>query len=356
MVLTHLKLHRFRNYDSLDIDFDPKLNLILGKNGTGKSNLAEAIFYLSLARSWRTSEDRLLVKEGEEVATIEASIQEGPLNRSVSIELSKSHKRIAVNGKNVRRLSELSALTNVICFSPGDVPLFMGNPGVRRNFLDVSLAKSSLDYFTLIARYDRLLRERNAALKEASPNLRLLDVLTEQMIEVSLPLIRLRALYVNEINRVLPGILNALKGPGSSGTLVYRPFVKGDENFTENARAAFKKALESDLKHRTTSVGPHREDLSFLLNGKDLADYGSQGENRMAVLSLKLAPYFLIEDPEKKPILVLDDVASELDETHTKNLFAFIKTLGQVFVTATEIQTPDAAVIDVSEGKATRRK
>ena len=336
MILKHLELRNFRSYESLSIDFDPAINEIVGSNGVGKSNLAEAIHYLSLARSWRTSDDSLLIQDGKAEASIIANIEEGPLHREVEIDLSKGKKRILVNGKPVRRLSELSRLTNVIVFSPSNVPLFLGSPGERRGFLDLSISKQSLDYFTLIGRYDKLLKERNAALKAAQIDTRLVGVLTEQMIEVSYPLIKLRALYIAELNRVLPDILSKLKGPGNAAELVYRPFVKADENFTENARNAFSRAKESDYRQRTTSVGPHREDFSLLLNGKDIADYGSQGENRIAVLSLKMAPYLLIEDEGRKPILVLDDVYSELDSDHAERLGEYLKGLKQVFITATK--------------------
>ena len=355
MILKHLELRNFRSYDSLSLDFGPSVNEVVGPNGVGKSNLAEAIHYLSLARSWRTSDDRLLIKDGKDEATILAEIEEGPLHREVGITIGKDKKKITLNGKPLRRLSELSRLVNVIVFSPADVPLFLGSPGERRGFLDLSISKQSLDYFTLIGRYDKLLKERNAALKMAKIDDRLVDVLTEQMIEVSYPLIKLRALYIAELNRVLPGILNKLKGPGNVAELIYRPFVKADENFIENARNAFYRAKESDYRHHTTSVGPHREDFSFLLNGKDIADYGSQGENRIAVLSLKMAPFSLIEDEGRKPILVLDDVYSELDREHADRLGEYLGELKQVFITATKQQTQGASLIEVSAGKATRR-
>jgi DNA replication and repair protein RecF len=355
MILKHLELRNFRNYDSLSVDLDPAINEIVGPNGVGKSNLAEAIHYLSLARSWRTSDERLLIKDGADEASIVAEIEEGALHREIEITIGRDKKKIALNGKPIRRLSELSRLVNVIVFSPADVPLFLGSPGERRRFLDLSLSKQSLDYFALIGRYDKLLKERNAALKARNIDDRLIDVLTEQMIEVSYPLIKLRALYISELNKVLPTILGKLKGPGNAAELVYRPFVKADEKFTENARNAFSRAKESDYRHRTTSVGPHREDFSFLLNGKDIADYGSQGENRMAVLSLMMAPYSLIEDEGKKPIFVLDDVYSELDKDHAERLGIYLKELKQVFVTATKTKTEGSSIIEVTAGKATRR-
>jgi len=355
MILTHLGLRDFRNYPVLSLDPGSGLNLILGDNAAGKSNLAEAVHYLSLARSWRTQEDRLLIRDHAESALIQASIQEGGLTRQIEIEIAKNHKRITVNGKNVRRLSELSKLVNVIVFAPNDVSLFLNSPGERRNFLDVALGKQSLDYFSLISRYNRLLQERNAALKRLRPDRGIVAVLTKQMIEVAEPLVKLRHMYVNEINRVLPDLVGRLRGEPSKASIVYRPFVKDDDEFAQAAEKAFGEALENDLLHRSTSVGPHREDFSFRLNGKNVAEYGSQGENRLAVFALKIAPYFLIEDEAKKPICVLDDVTSELDGAHQKNLLEFVKTLSQVFLTATKLDIEGASIIDVSANKAIRR-
>lgn len=355
MILKRLRLRNFRSYPELDLSFDAGLTLITGPNAAGKSNLAEAIHYLSLARSWRTSDDRLLIGENGDSATILANLEEGVLQRSVSIEIGKGRKKIEINGKPVRRLSELSKLVNVIIFSPSDVPLFLESPGERRNFLDVALSKQSLDYFSLISRYNRLLLERNAALKREKPDLALIEVLTGQMIEVAEPLDKYRHMYVEQLNETLPGLLSQLRGEATTAQLIYRPFVRDDDEFPKRAKKAFAEALESDLFHKSTSIGPHREDFSFRLNGKNVADYGSQGENRLSVFALKLAPYFLIEDAGKKPICVLDDVTSELDEGHKKNLLEFVKSLSQTFITATELKIEGASNIEVSSHKAIRR-
>lgn len=351
MILTHLGLTHFRSYSSLSLDLAPGLNLILGPNGAGKSNLAEAVYYLSLARSWRSTEDGVLIQSGERSALINAEVSEGSLHRHIAMEIFPQNKRIAVNGKGVRRLSELSRLTNVIVFSPSDVPLFQGSPGERRSFLDISLSKRSLDYFQTLQAYNRLLKERNAALKEENPDVALVKVLGEQMAEKSVTLLRLRALYIGQINQSLPKVISELRDEPTEASLVYHPFVKVNEEAPKAAKAAFARSLDSDLRHHATSVGPHREDFSFLFQGKDLASYGSQGENRVAVLALKLTPYFLIDDPDKKPICVLDDAMSELDEVRQKRLLSFVRSnLSQTLITTTNTIQSGAAIIDVAPG------
>ena len=356
MILTRIRLQDFRGYDSLELSFDPKRNYFVGPNASGKTNLAEAIHYLSLARSFRTNEDGNLIRHGKDVARIDAEVYEGSLRRLIGIEIGKDGKRITLNGKPLRRLSELATLVNVIVFSPEDALLFKDSPGQRRNFLDVGISKQSEDYFRLITRYNGLLKQRNAALKKANPDLGVIEAITTQLIDVSEPIVRYRSLFVSSLNRVVPTVLGRLKGEHVSCALVYRSYVKDDGSFKENARKAFQEALEGDLLRKSTSLGPQREDFSFRLEGKDIAEFGSQGENRMAALALKLSPYLLVESSDKKPICVLDDVLSELDASHRENLLRLLSEWGQTFLTATQIESHGESVIDISAHKAIRRK
>jgi DNA replication and repair protein RecF len=355
MILTRIKLRHFRSYEELDLDFGPGLTLIVGDNAAGKTNLAEAIQFLSLARSFRTNEEENLIQDGAEMATIEATVREGAMNRTLRIEVSRKGKRVFLNGKPIQRLSELSRLVNVIVFSPADVSLFMGSPGERRNFLDVSLSKQSLDYFRLIGSHTRILKERNALLKGANPDLGLLDVLDHQLAELSEPIVGYRSLYLAQLSAALPSLLGRLRGDDASAALVYRPFLKQGEGFVERAYQAYRASRENDLFRKSTGIGIQREDFSLRLKGKDVAEFGSQGENRMAVLALKLCPYFLVEDEEKKPICVLDDVTSELDAEHNARLFEILKEFSQAFVTTTQYSIEGASYVDVAANKATRR-
>ena len=355
MILKRLQLTNFRSYPTLDLEFGDGANLILGSNASGKTNLAEAIYFLSLARSWRTLEEKNLIRSGAEFASIRAFVQEGNLHREILIELTPQGKRAFLNGKPVRRLSELSRMVNVLLFSPDDVRLFEGPPGDRRAFLDVSLSKRSADYLALIGRQAALLKSRNALLKDGGGDRDLLEVVTRQLIEVQEPIVRYRTMYVTSLNAILPGVLAALRGEKASCSLLYRSFVKDDGSFQESAEKAYRDALEGDILHRSTSVGVHREDFSLRLNGKDVAEFGSQGENRMCALALKLSPFFLIEEPEREPICVLDDVTSELDVHNAGRLLDYLSQLGQSFLTATDLSLQGASVIEVADHNALRR-
>ena len=355
MILERLTLTNFRTYESLDLNFGEGANLITGSNASGKTNLAEAVYFLSLTRSWRTQEEKNLIRFGSEMAVICAYVREGDLHREIKIELSPEGKRVFLNGKPVRRLSELSKLVNVLLFTPSDVRLFKGPPAERRSFLDVSLSKRSNDYLSLIGKQNALIKSRNALLKEGGNNRELLEVVTDQLIDVQEPIVRYRTMYVTSLNAVLPKVLGALRGITASCSLVYRSFVKDDGTFKTRAKKAYMDALESDLLHKSTSIGTHREDFSLKLEDRDVAEFGSQGENRMAALALKLSPYFLIEEAEKKPICVLDDVTSELDADNVERLLNYLPRLGQSFLTATELSLHDASIFEVSNHNVTRR-
>ena len=357
MKVTHLELRNFRNYGSLSLDFTNGLTAIEGANGSGKTNLAEAIYYLSLAKSWRTSEDAAIIRNGEDYALVKAAVEENGLRRDIEISITANGRRISINGKQARRLSELSKLVNVILFSPEDVSIFKGPPSDRRSFIDTSLSKKSLDYFSLIGKYNRLLSERNAALKVNSPDLTLIGVLTEQLIEAGEPISRYRRMYIDDLNKVMSGLASELYGRDRRIVIVYKPFIKNEPSWKEEATKAYKRSLEGDVTHKTTSIGIHREDFALNLDDMDISVYGSQGENRLAAIAMKIAPFFLIEDEGKRPITVLDDVYSELDGEHAKRLSDVIaKHLQQVFVTTAGAHINGASCVEVSGQKAIRRK
>ena len=355
MILSQLELRSWRNYPSLNLAFDKGLNIIEGKNGEGKTNIAEAIHYLSLAHSWRVNDDAPLILKGETNALLRALVEEGEIKRMVEIRLSREGKRILLNDKPLKKLSELSTLVNVLLFSPADTSLFSGSPADRRNFLDVSIAKQDPTYFAFIAAYRHLLSERNAALKMEKRDPSYLEILVNRLLEVEKPIVEKRFAYVSKINERLPLIASRLFGSPRAVKVVYRPFLEMNDNFIEEGKKAYKKSLESDLIHKNTSLGVHREDFGCYLDEKDVGVYGSQGENRLMAIALKLCPYFLIAEPSKKPIAVLDDVYSELDSLHANNLSKLLLEMNQVFVTATKLNVKEASTIEVSNHKAYRR-
>lgn len=355
MIVKNLVLRNFRNYDFAKVEFDPKLNIIVGKNAAGKTNIVEAIYFLSLARSFRTSEYGELIKNKRQYSEIEARVEQDTINKDIVALMTSSSKKFTCNDKPVKKLSDLSQLINVIVFEPKDTLMFSDSPLVRRNYLNINLSKKSPIYLENLMVFEKLLKERNAILKSDEVDKLQLDVVTEQMIAVEETICRYRAAYISEINNILSRLITKLKGKEEKAELVYLPFIKLDDKFKNSCARAYAHNVESDIKHKATQLGIHREDMKMILNGKDIALQGSQGENRIAVIALKLAPYFLIEEKEKKPIIILDDVMSELDEEHKQRLLTFVKGLEQVFITATKTNITDAAIFEVSEHIITRR-
>ena len=355
MIVTKLILRNFRNYDNLNVRFEPGLNIIVGNNAAGKTNIVEAIHFLSLARSFRTSENSELIKNERQFATIEVRVEQDTIRKDIVAIMTPTSKKITCNGKSIKKISELSNLINVIVFEPKDALMFNDSPLVRRKFLDVNLSKKSPVYLDNLMSFDKLLKERNALLKDDKVDMVQLKVVTDQLISVQESICRYRQTYVNEINGVLSKIIASIKNQRDVAKLEYSPFVRVDDKFIANATRAYERSLESDIKHKVTQVGIHREDMVMMLNGKDISTHGSQGENRIAVIALILSPYFLIEDKDKKPVIVLDDVMSELDKDHKTRLMKFLEKFEQVFITSTSTTVKNASVYEVKEHNITRR-
>lgn len=349
MIVKNLTLKNFRNHHYLTYAFQKGINLILGPNGVGKTNIVEAIYYLSVVRSFRTPDEPNLIQKGMEHSEISSVIHEGDIIRKIKVNLSKDGRRVLLNNKPVSKLSDLAKCVNVVLFEPKDVLLFRGLPKARRNFLDISISKRSAVYLDAISRYEKILKERNELLKQENPDKVLLETTTELLVKLSAPIVSYRQMYVKDINDILIKITRALTGVNDEIKIHYTPFVPYDKEFQKNAKEAFNKGLEGDLKRKATSIGVHREDFSVSLNGRDIAMFGSQGENRLVALALKLSPYFLIEDKDKRPIVVLDDVLSELDANHQERLIKFLRKFEQVFITATHAEIKDVALYQLKQ-------
>ncbi len=339
MIVKSLQLRQFRNYQDLNLTFRPGLNVLEGENGVGKTNVVEAIYYLSFARSFRSGETTDLIAYDCDFASIEAEVLVGAYPKRMRIVLSSKGKQIICNGKEVKRLSELADFIHVLEFDPRDVNLFDASPKYRRNFLDIQLSKRSIAYLEAMTRYEKLLKERNAILKENQISKEHLEVVTEMMGKEAYIIDKERKKYLRELNPIVNKVMNAIGGDKREISLQYQPFVDEEEEsaYTQKARELYQKAYETDVRFRATSIGIHREDFSTCLNGREIDQFGSQGEKRMAALSIKVAPYFLIEEKEKRPIVVLDDVLSELDETGQERLLSFFERFEQVFLTGTKV-------------------
>ena len=333
-----IKLKNFRSHYQLNLEFNKGINVLEGRNACGKTNIAEALYYLSLARSFRKVDDSQLISYNHEIAEIESLINEGDVKRKIKIIIDKNGKYIFLNGNKIKRISELSNVVNAIVFEPKDVLLFKGSPKERRNFLDLSISKISNIYLEYLNEYEKILKERNEALKDKNFDKNLLEILTDKLINISEKIITYRMSFSKDINDILNKLAHALTGVRTHVVMNYQPFVTYNSSFKIEAKKYYEKYLENDLKNKSTSIGIHREDFYVKYNDKNIAEYGSQGENRMVALALKLSPYFLQKDKNKRPFIILDDVMSELDQTHQIRLIKLLKKFEQVFITTTKLQ------------------
>ncbi|MFA5686954.1 MAG: DNA replication/repair protein RecF [Bacilli bacterium] len=355
MILNSISLRNYRNHKSVDLFFEKGLNFIVGDNAQGKTNIVEAIHFLSLGRSFRTNEDFNLINDQSDTAYVIANITFGDLKKKISVSLSPSGKKVLYNNKVVKKLSELNDIINVIIFEPPTTMLFKTSPKTRRDFLDINLSKIDENYLKSLFSYEKILKERNNLLKNEDVNLDQLEIITDMLIDAAEKIVVSRTNYIYEINKVFPKVVSTINKTKENVSINYFPFVKADEDYKINAKTAFSKALESDLKKKVTSIGPHREDFKISLNNKDVAKYGSQGENRLLALSLTLCPYFLIKEKDKKPIIVLDDVMSELDDENKERLISFLTNFEQVFITSTSLQSKGVNTYEIKNNKILRR-
>lgn len=349
MYLNDIQLTDFRNYDQLDVAFSPGVNVFIGENAQGKTSLLEAIYMLSLARSHRTSNEKEAIRWQQDFARIEGNVTTKSSDHlPLALTLTKSGKKAKVNHLNQNRLSDYIGKMNVVLFAPEDLELIKGGPQLRRKFIDMELGQMSPKYLYESVQYSRLLKQRNAYLKqllykEAKDQV-YLDILTEQLASSATHVIYQRIRFVKQLESWAKPIHATISHDLEELTLAYRgPFELSIEmseaEIYEKMMAAFEVKKENELERGVTLVGPHRDDLTFKVNGRDVQKFGSQGQQRTTVLSMKLAEIECMHELlGEYPILLLDDVLSELDNERQTHLLKSIQTKVQTFLTTTSLE------------------
>lgn len=334
MIIQSLELKNFRNYHDLDLSFDRGTNILYGDNAQGKTNVLESIYLSATSRSHKGSKDKEMILFEQEEAHIRTIVEKNETENQIDIHLKKnSSKGIAVNRVPIRRAGDLFGVLNIVFFSPEDLDIIKDGPSRRRKFLDMELSQMDRIYFDDLTKYSKILKQRNQLLKDIyfHPDLKdTLSVWDDQMISYGKNIICRRKSFISELNKIVTVIHSNISGGKEILKLVYEPSCEEDE--LEKAR---KDCLERDLKGGTTSFGPHRDDIAFLVNGNDIRKYGSQGQQRTAALSLKLAEIELVKQmTHDTPVLLLDDVLSELDSSRQNYLLKSIDHI-QTIITCT---------------------
>ena len=326
MKITELEIKNFRNYNYAKISLDSKLNILVGNNAQGKTNLLESIFLLALGKSPRVNKDKDLVKWDKESSNIKLTIQKEVGNTYIEIKLFKQGKKvILINGIPIKKISELFGVLNVVYFFPDDLKLIKESPSERRKFMDMDICQASKQYFYLLSRYLRILNQRNKLIKTTKDINTLKDAICiwdEQLADTASKIILSRIKFINKLAPKVENCHHYLTGNDEKLNLSYVG-VTGDtsKEIKDKLLESYKQTLEKDFELGYTTIGPHRDDLKITLDDIDLRTFGSQGQQRTASLSLKLAEIDTFKaETSETPILLLDDVLSELDDIRQKKL------------------------------------
>lgn len=334
MYIESVQLKNFRNYDSLELKFDKETNIFYGNNAQGKTNILEAIYLCGTTKSHKGSKDKETIRFGEEDAHIRMNVVKNDISYKIDMHLRKNKaKGVAINGIPIRKARELLGIVNIVFFSPEDLNIIKSGPGERRRFMDLELCQLDPLYLADLAGYNHIVNQRNKLLKEISFNARLMDTLDvwdAQMIQYGRKVIDKRRSFVKDLNSVIQEIHKNLTGGMEHLEVIYEP--SAESAFFEESLARNK---DRDIRMKMTSVGPHRDDLCLMADGVDIRRYGSQGQQRTAALSLKLSEIYLVKQKIKDtPVLLLDDVLSELDSSRQTYLLDSIHDI-QTMITCT---------------------
>jgi DNA replication and repair protein RecF len=351
--LESLKLINFRNYNQLTLKFHPKINVFVGANAQGKTNILEAIYLTSTAKSFRTSKDRELIKFDKERAYVKVEGKKRYTDTMIELKLEEGKKKqIKLNGITLSKNSEILNNVYVVVFSPEDLKLIKEGPNERRKFINNEISQMKPSYFHHLNGYQKVLMQRNNLIKKIYHNKKYIDTLDiwdEKLIELGTKLMIERSKFVTRISPLSRLIHRKITENKENLEVKYMSSIGLKNTFqetVENFRKILKESLEGDLKRGTTTVGPHRDDLGVFVNGIDIRNFGSQGQQRTAALSLKLAEIELIKgETSEYPILLLDDVMSELDINRQKFLIKALKDV-QIFITTTEINCLNELSVD----------
>ena len=342
MYLERLAVMNFRNYKQLDVKFNKGVNYLLGDNGVGKTNLLEAIYYLSNLESFRCNEDRNLINEFKGQFRLEAIVDS--INYKLSI--GQNFKNLQIDGIEYKKYREYLGKINVIEFIPEQVYLFKDSPKDRRKFMDKELSKLDKVYLENLLVYNKLLKQRNELLKtSASYKEKLFEILDDKMAELQCYIILKRKEFLNDLTKYLNELNEEFKI-----TLEYNSFLK--DITKEEVLKKYKDSYLKDKEKLVTTLGIHRDDFTMAINGVEIANYASQGEQRYCVLLLKLALGKLIKESiNKDPVIILDDVFSELDSNRKKKVYDILKEYEQVFISGCIKEELKMDVYEVKNGK-----
>lgn len=357
MILKKIKISNFRNYEKSSLEFHDGINIIYGNNGQGKTNLLESIYVLALTKSHRSFIDQHLIQKGKESATIKGTLLKNDFPKELEVVIKKTTKAFQIDQNKIKKSSDYISNMNIIIFYPEDLEIIKGSPAIRRRYLNTELSQIYSHYINILSDYNKLLKFRNDYLKKISRNEPIdsvyFEILNQYFIDKAILIYKMRKKFVEKLNQYCTDIFYDLSGL-SNFLIHYHSFMEFDDDSIDDMKLKMKEKLtenfSTEKKLGTTLTGPHRDDLEFYLNDINLKNYGSQGQQRMAVLALKLSEVqMILKKTEETPILLLDDVFSELDQQKKNNLLKYIQGNIQTIITTTDLDQVDPSIVDESK-------
>ncbi len=358
MEILDLKLRNFRNFRNLNIKFNKNKNIIIGNNGMGKTNLIEAIYVLGLTKSFRGTNENIIITKNENSTKIEGNIN-GNIKANYQITLSSNGKKAKINNKNQEKLSDYLSKINIILFNPDDLKIIKNSPSSRRKLLNIEISQLNNQYLKKLTEYNHILKQRNSYLKTMYINSftskEYLDILTDKLINLGIDIYNERKKFIDKINKLISNIFYEITDEKAL-VIKYNSCYK--DITQEKIRKKYDEILEKDMMLGSTTFGIHHDDIDFLLNDDNLRDYGSEGQQKNAILSFKLAEVEIFNNQlGEYPILILDDLFSELDSKKINNILKFLNKDIQIFITVTDLKyvtdeiKENSNIIKINNGK-----
>lgn len=351
MKIDNLKITNFRNYDKMSLNFSHNLNIIYGLNGSGKTNLIEAIYLLSLTKSFRITNDKVLLKKGTEKAIVEGEFKKRNDTSNYKVTIDNLGKKVEINNNKIDRISDYVSRINIILFHPSNTNIVTDSPGERRKLLNIEISQLYKEYLVFLSNYNRILKQRNFYLRQlyinGNASKDYLDILTKKLVEYGVSINKYRREFCENINTYIGEIYKKIFGVGE---LKIR-YVSTYNNKTEQELIKiYNKYYKKDLEVGKTTIGVHHDDLIFNLDGSNLKEWGSEGQRKNSIISFKLAEINVIKELKKYyPILILDDLFSELDREKINNILSILNEEVQTFITTTEIDIVQDKIIEKSK-------
>ena len=370
MKISKLNLNYFRNYSKLSISFEDNMNIFVGNNAQGKTNILEAISILALTKSHRVGVNPNIIMFNKDKCKINGTIKKDKIITKLNVEITNDTKKLTVNNTNIKRVADYISNLNVIIFTPDDIDIVKGSPNVRRNLLNIQLSQLYKDYLIKYNEYNKLLKTRNEYLKILFSNslgdMNYLDIITDKLIDKAIYIYQKRKEYIDLINLHINEYYNKISDFGNI-TVKYINNIEFDnfeyETIRKKLKHTFKKNYLKELNYGMTLYGPHRDDFYFDYAGNDLKYFGSQGQQKLAILSFKLSEIPIFNDVSNTlPVLLLDDIFSELDIKKRNSLLKIINNYNiQSIITTTDLKNiskksiENACIFDVFNGNVERR-